>query len=59
MKLRMKGKKQINGKLTPLNRKGCVRLFYENLRNVSVIFKIRGGVSVIYIDFRGVGVIIP
>jgi hypothetical protein len=53
MKLRVKGKKQINRKLTPLNRKGYVSLFYENLREVSVNFKIKGGVSVIYIDFRG------
>jgi hypothetical protein len=36
-----------------LRDKGSVNLFYENLREVSVSFKNRGGVSVILINLRG------
>jgi len=36
-----------------LTKKGCACLFYENLREVSVSFETRGGISVVLIKLRG------
>jgi hypothetical protein len=37
-----------NGKITPLKEKGGIDIFNYNLKEVSVYFKTRGGVSFIY-----------
>ena len=52
-------KKNVNRKLTVLTWKGVVSLYDENLREVIVCFKTSWDVSVILIDLREVGVIIP
>jgi hypothetical protein len=46
-------KRKINGALTLLREKGSISLFCENLREVSVSFKSKGGVSVFLIDLKG------
>jgi hypothetical protein len=44
---------KINGKVTVLTSKGCVCIFHESSREVSVSFKTRGGVGVIFINLKG------
>jgi hypothetical protein len=46
-------KKKLTDNLTVLTKKGGVSLFVENLREVNVHFKTRGGVSAILINLRG------
>jgi hypothetical protein len=44
---------KINGKVTVLTSKGCVCIFHESSREVSVSFKTRVGVGVIFINLMG------
>ena len=50
---------KINGKVTVLTSKGYVCLFHENSREVSVSFKTKEGVCVIFINLRGGGCNFP
>lgn len=45
--------KNINKNLMVLIMRGCVCLLHDNLREINVKFKTRGGVSVISIDLMG------
>lgn len=44
---------KINGKATVLTSKGCVCLFHENSKEISVSFKTIGDLGVIFINLRG------
>ena len=48
-----KKKKKLKDDLTVLTKKVGVCLFVENLREINVHFKTRGGVSAILINIRG------
>jgi len=52
-------KNEVNRKLMELMKKGGVCVFDENLREVNVCFKTRGGVSVILVNHRGGGCNFP
>jgi predicted mannosyl-3-phosphoglycerate phosphatase (HAD superfamily) len=51
--------KKVNGKLMVLIENGCVCVFDKNLKEFSVNFRIRGGVSVILLYFKGGGCNFP